>query len=207
MTRRRRAEYTQEAPQVNAGNPRFQAEKGKIGSSYHRVAPTKPAPYKRCPGEVPEWSIGTVSKTVVRASVPWVRIPPSPPISLTCIKQAGGGAFCAVPYPPLYPPPRNGPALGVICGGVWLRDVAPSQKRATREVALFVIFLSIRASSCRRRAFVIQRWRWASAKRKRCRVPRAACMISLGLELRIGDALPAVHRPGVCRYWIFAARS
>ena len=30
-------------------------------------------------GEVPEWSIGTVSKTVVRASVPWVRIPPSPP--------------------------------------------------------------------------------------------------------------------------------
>jgi hypothetical protein len=79
MTRRRRAEYTQEAPQVNAGNPRFQAEKGRIGSSHPRVAPTKPAPYKRCPGEVPEWSIGTVSKTVVRASVPWVRIPPSPP--------------------------------------------------------------------------------------------------------------------------------
>ena len=37
---------------------------------------TDPAPM--C-GEVPEWSIGTVSKTVVRASVPWVRIPPSPP--------------------------------------------------------------------------------------------------------------------------------
>src|SRR6059058_886612 len=35
--------------------------------------------YKRRAGEVPEWSIGTVSKTVVRASVPWVRIPPSPP--------------------------------------------------------------------------------------------------------------------------------
>ena len=30
-------------------------------------------------GEVPERSIGTVSKTVVRATVPWVRIPPSPP--------------------------------------------------------------------------------------------------------------------------------
>ena len=30
-------------------------------------------------GEVPEWSIGTVSKTVVLARVPWVRIPPSPP--------------------------------------------------------------------------------------------------------------------------------
>src|SRR5215471_20128008 len=40
-----------------------------------RESPT----YKRRAGEVPEWSIGTVSKTVVRASVPWVRIPPSPP--------------------------------------------------------------------------------------------------------------------------------
>ena len=30
-------------------------------------------------GEVPEWPIGAVSKTVVRVSVPWVRIPPSPP--------------------------------------------------------------------------------------------------------------------------------
>ena len=30
-------------------------------------------------GEVPEWSIGAVSKTVVPSPVPWVRIPPSPP--------------------------------------------------------------------------------------------------------------------------------
>jgi hypothetical protein len=30
-------------------------------------------------GEVPEWSNGAVSKTVVRASAPRVRIPPSPP--------------------------------------------------------------------------------------------------------------------------------
>src|SRR5687768_4403448 len=30
-------------------------------------------------GEVPEWSIGAVSKTVERVSVPRVRIPPSPP--------------------------------------------------------------------------------------------------------------------------------
>ena len=30
-------------------------------------------------GEVPEWPIGAVSKTVVRLRVPWVRIPPSPP--------------------------------------------------------------------------------------------------------------------------------
>ena len=37
--------------------------------------------YKAPPGrgEVTEWPIVTVSKTVVRASVPWVRIPPSPP--------------------------------------------------------------------------------------------------------------------------------
>ena len=33
-------------------------------------------------GEVPEWPIGAVSKTVVRASVPWVRIPPHPPYSM-----------------------------------------------------------------------------------------------------------------------------
>jgi hypothetical protein len=32
-------------------------------------------------GEVPEWSIGPVSKTGVPARVPWVRIPPSPPTS------------------------------------------------------------------------------------------------------------------------------
>ncbi len=31
-------------------------------------------------GEVPEWSNGAVSKTVDRASDPWVRIPPSPPL-------------------------------------------------------------------------------------------------------------------------------
>jgi hypothetical protein len=30
-------------------------------------------------GEVREWLNRTVSKTVVRVSVPWVRIPPSPP--------------------------------------------------------------------------------------------------------------------------------
>ena len=33
-------------------------------------------------GEVPEWSNGAVSKTVVRASVPRVRIPVSPPLTL-----------------------------------------------------------------------------------------------------------------------------
>ncbi len=34
-------------------------------------------------GEVPEWLNGPVLKTGVRASVPWVRIPPSPPTSFT----------------------------------------------------------------------------------------------------------------------------
>ncbi len=29
-------------------------------------------------GEMPEWSIGAVSKTVVRVTGPWVRIPLSP---------------------------------------------------------------------------------------------------------------------------------
>lgn len=35
-----------------------------------------------CIGGVLEWSNRTVSKTVVRATVPWVRIPPPPPFSL-----------------------------------------------------------------------------------------------------------------------------
>ena len=34
-------------------------------------------------GEVPEWLNGPVLKTGVRASVPWVRIPPSPPYITT----------------------------------------------------------------------------------------------------------------------------
>ena len=36
----------------------------------------------RAVGEVPEWLNGPVSKTGIRASVSWVRIPPSPPQSL-----------------------------------------------------------------------------------------------------------------------------
>ena len=31
-------------------------------------------------GEVPEWTIGAVSKTVVGLGPPWVRIPPSPQV-------------------------------------------------------------------------------------------------------------------------------
>src|SRR6266850_436090 len=79
MTRRRRAEYTQEAPQVNGGKLGNSGYSTQIRGWDATVAREESHPYKRGPGEVPEWSIGTVSKTVVRASVPWVRIPPSPP--------------------------------------------------------------------------------------------------------------------------------
>src|SRR5262245_24906821 len=44
-------------------------------------------------GEVPEWSIGTVSKTVVRVTVPRVRIPPSPPAYLCCTPAAPGSSI------------------------------------------------------------------------------------------------------------------
>lgn len=47
------------------------------------------------PGEVTEWPIVTVSKTVVRASVPWVRIPPSPPAPRQLIGLTGGWRFSA----------------------------------------------------------------------------------------------------------------
>jgi hypothetical protein len=48
---------------------------------YDSASPFPPPRFRgrQSDGEVPEWSIGAVSKTVVRASVPWVRIPPSPP--------------------------------------------------------------------------------------------------------------------------------
>ena len=62
------------------------------GPALERAAhrPGRPAsgPCLTC-GEVPEWSIGAVSKTVERASVPRVRIPPSPPFP--CSLGAVGG--------------------------------------------------------------------------------------------------------------------
>src|SRR5205085_12185320 len=47
------------------------------------VAPDDDTPYRAARpacGEVAEWSIASVSKTEVGASLPWVRIPPSPPV-------------------------------------------------------------------------------------------------------------------------------
>ena len=52
-----------------------------------KVAARRPASYMNADGEVPEWSNGTVSKTVVRVTVPWVRIPPSPPASLLFLQR------------------------------------------------------------------------------------------------------------------------
>src|SRR5215207_543351 len=67
-------------PKSTAETLENQAVQPKSAVQDAAVARGKSPSYKRGPGEVPEWSIGTVSKTVVRASVPWVRIPPSPPI-------------------------------------------------------------------------------------------------------------------------------
>jgi hypothetical protein len=58
-------------------------------SAREAVAPPRTPAYNPALGEVPEWSIGTVSKTVVRASVPWVRIPPSPPVPLSSLALNG----------------------------------------------------------------------------------------------------------------------
>ena len=44
--------------------------------------PGKRRPHHPKRGEVPEWSNGAVSKTVEPSRVPWVRIPPSPPLAL-----------------------------------------------------------------------------------------------------------------------------
>jgi Chaperone of endosialidase len=49
---------------------------------------------------VPEWSNGAVSKTVVRATGPWVRIPPSPPdLERIFGQRPGGAALSRVSFP------------------------------------------------------------------------------------------------------------
>ena len=58
----------------------WQAEKVRLMAAACRPAPPMRGAFYQC-GEVPEWSIGAVSKTVEPARVPRVRIPPSPPFS------------------------------------------------------------------------------------------------------------------------------
>lgn len=44
--------------------------------------------FARSFGKMPEWSIGTVSKTVVRVTVPRVRIPLFPQKQMSCFNKA-----------------------------------------------------------------------------------------------------------------------
>ena len=48
---------------------------------------SRPAILLRDKGEVPEWTIGAHSKCAVASRSPWVRIPPSPPISYLAEKR------------------------------------------------------------------------------------------------------------------------
>ena len=58
---------------------------GQVPEAYQKVE--KSYIINPCCGEVSEWSMETVLKTVVPARVPWVRIPPSPPYKKTCTVQ------------------------------------------------------------------------------------------------------------------------
>ncbi len=62
-------------------------------------------------GEVPEWSIGAVSKTVERASVPRVRIPLSPPLLSRGAAPPSGRADCRCAVALLKAIVRNGPPI------------------------------------------------------------------------------------------------
>jgi hypothetical protein len=50
----------------------------------------------KMPGEVREWLNRAVSKTVEPLRVPWVRIPPSPPRSLSCFQYGSHRAYLPV---------------------------------------------------------------------------------------------------------------
>ena len=67
-----------------------------------RWRPFYTAPLDRC-GEVAEWSIASVSKTEVRESGPWVRIPPSPPFIPYKLLILCGFLFGPVPGPQASP--------------------------------------------------------------------------------------------------------
>ena len=81
-------------------SPTRAAKKGRCGlQSAHRMVRHHPLVPRRSFGGVPEWLNGTVSKTVVRASVPRVRIPPPPPIYLEeyFYRSGSGRIFLLLP--------------------------------------------------------------------------------------------------------------
>ena len=53
-------------------------------------------------GWVAEWSIAAVLKTAVRASVPWVRIPPHPPVSLRVPLSGNAGSAVKRRFPAVF---------------------------------------------------------------------------------------------------------
>ena len=57
------------------------------GRIFERKSRTSSMPPERARGGVPEWSNGAVSKTVVRATVPRVRIPPPPPAKSLTLRK------------------------------------------------------------------------------------------------------------------------
>src|SRR5215216_2600348 len=83
-------------------------------------------------GEVPEWSIGTVSKTVVRASVPWVRIPPSPPPY--ALRASGGTATRSLKGVGCLPKLRR--SVGRLSQRLVGRRPSPKRVRCRRVVRL-----------------------------------------------------------------------
>jgi hypothetical protein len=66
---------------TEGSNPSLSANHfDRLRGQAQKVVPEENSSSGKVLGEVPEWSIGPVSKTGDPARDPWVRIPPSPPI-------------------------------------------------------------------------------------------------------------------------------
>ena len=95
----------------------------------------------RC-GEVPEWPIGAVSKTVDLLRGPWVRIPPSPPDKLIRrgVRVAEGARLESVCGG--YSTAGSNPALSATAhtiDGMWVRDRRRDDGRAQRGARVLCI--------------------------------------------------------------------
>ena len=75
--------------------------RGALRNARSPFIPRPPVDQATPCGEVPEWSIGTVSKTVVLARVPWVRIPPSPPFPFRYLSRMAAPARACGSWPPM----------------------------------------------------------------------------------------------------------